>query len=242
MRVAIGLITQENKSFILFKMYYHMNENENSLDTLADLVVAQEAVILTKDSHNNEVSLRPETGMPQEDSVSENRSEVPVPLMDPALASDQRMTPGSSISSSFSSGRNCKLSRSKRHLGYLQSQYDNFCVKFEFFDELHEASSAIITDLRNKLTYGLTDELCRREIDVLMKYHRNIQVMLGVERNHYYRKLAVFLSRNSLSEPHKNLPLGTGQEEAGEEKVGRLRASYQLLTQAATKYFEKHQN
>ena len=219
-----------------------MNENESSLDTLADLVAAQEAVRQTKDSHNNEVSLRPETGMPQEDSMPEKRSEVPALLMEPALASDQRITPGSSIISSFSSGRNCKLNRTRRHLGYLKSQYDNFTVKFEFFDELHEASSAIITDLRNKLTYGLTDELCRQEIDNLMKYHRNIQVMLGIERNHYYRKLAAFLSRNSLSEPPRNLPLGTGQEEAGEEKVNRLRASYQLLTRAATKYFENNQN
>ena len=222
-----------------------VNGNEYSLNNLAGLVAAQEAVKLTKFSQNSEVSLRPMTEMPQEDSEPEDRSEVPEPLMDLVLASDQQVRPGSSIPSTIatisSSGKSCNINRSKRHLGYLQSQFDNFTVKFEFFDELHEVSSAIITELRCKLTYGLTDGVCRQEIDKLMKYHRNIQVMLGIERNHYYKKLAAFLSRNSLTETHRNLPLGTGQEEAGEEKVNRLRASYQLLTRAAKVYFENNQ-
>ena len=227
-------------------MYHQeqMNGSEYSLSTLTDLVAAQEAVEPTKHSHNMEVSLRPVTGMPQEDSESEDRSEVPVPPMEPVLASDQGMTPGSSISTTISANSSSGKSdnRSKRHLGYLQSQFDNFSVKFEFFDELHEVSSAIITELRCKLTYGLTDGVCRQEIENLMKYHRNTQVMLGIERNHYYKRLAAFVSRNSLTETHRSLPLGVGQDEAGEEKVDRLRANYQLLTRAAKTYFENNQN
>ena len=133
---------------------------------------------------------------------------------------------------------NYNTHKENREWGRIQGQSSSLSSKFQFYDELHEAVDAIITDLRTQLMLGPTGAPHDQDIYKKLEIFKKQQILLSIERNQWYNRYTAFLEKHSMS-IDSSPPLGEGPDAMSEAKHERLIANHAILSVAAERKLVK---
>ena len=161
-----------------------------------------------------------------------------------AASPDQQDT--ESRPSNYTFSGNYNTHKENREWGRIQGQSSSLSSKFQFYDELHEAVDAIITDLRTQIMLGSTGVAHDQDLYKKLEIFKKQQILLSVERNQWYNRYTAFLERHSMS-IDSSPPLGEWPDAMNEAKHERLIANHAILSVAVERKLVKddiqtHQN